>query len=71
MPGGQTTPKACRSLDDPAAAMTRWLAVAGRGVQRPSSITNLDKVIVIMTDGENTQNRWTSPASSIDARADG
>ena len=34
----------------------------------PVAAPDLDKVIVLMTDGENTQNRWTSSASSIDAR---
>ena len=34
----------------------------------PAPAPDLDKVIVLMTDGENTQNRWTSSASSIDAR---
>jgi Flp pilus assembly protein TadG len=34
----------------------------------PAPANDLDKVIVLMTDGENTQNRWTSSASSIDAR---
>ena len=34
----------------------------------PAPAPDLDKVIVILTDGENTQNRWTSTASSIDAR---
>ena len=29
---------------------------------------DLDKVIVLVTDGENTQNRWTTSSSSIDAR---
>jgi Mg-chelatase subunit ChlD len=29
---------------------------------------DLDKVIVLLTDGLNTQNRWTTNASSIDAR---
>lgn len=29
---------------------------------------DLDKVIVLLTDGENTQNRWTTSTSSIDAR---
>lgn len=29
---------------------------------------DLDKVIVLLTDGQNTQNRWTSSTSSIDAR---
>jgi Flp pilus assembly protein TadG len=29
---------------------------------------DLDKVIVLLTDGDNTQNRWTSSSSSIDTR---
>jgi Mg-chelatase subunit ChlD len=29
---------------------------------------DLDKVLVLLTDGENTQNRWTSTPSQIDAR---
>jgi hypothetical protein len=44
--------------------MTRRLAVADRAIQRPASATDLDNVIVMMTDGENTQYRWTSTASS-------
>ncbi|AMN42476.1 vWA domain-containing protein [Rhodoplanes sp. Z2-YC6860] len=34
----------------------------------PQPAPDLDKVIVILTDGLNTQNRWTSSESSIDAR---
>lgn len=34
----------------------------------PAPAPDLDKVIILLTDGENTQNRWTSTASSIDAR---
>jgi Flp pilus assembly protein TadG len=34
----------------------------------PAPAPDLDKVIVLMTDGENTQNRWSSSASAIDAR---
>jgi Flp pilus assembly protein TadG len=34
----------------------------------PSPAPDLDKVIVLLTDGENTQNRWTTSASSIDSR---
>lgn len=34
----------------------------------PAPATDLDKVIVILTDGTNTQNRWSSSESSIDAR---
>jgi Flp pilus assembly protein TadG len=29
---------------------------------------DLDKVIILLTDGQNTQNRWTTSQSSIDAR---
>lgn len=29
---------------------------------------DLDKVIVLLTDGDNTQNRWTTSSSNIDAR---
>jgi Flp pilus assembly protein TadG len=34
----------------------------------PVPAPDLDKVIIILTDGENTQNRWSSTASVIDAR---
>ena len=34
----------------------------------PAVAPDLDKVIVLLTDGTNTQNRWTSSASSIDSR---
>ena len=34
----------------------------------PPPAPDLDKVIVLLTDGENTQNRWSSSSSSIDAR---
>ena len=34
----------------------------------PAAAPDLDKVIILLTDGENTQNRWTSSTSSIDAR---
>ena len=34
----------------------------------PSPAPDLDKVIILMTDGENTQNRWSSSQSAIDAR---
>jgi Flp pilus assembly protein TadG len=34
----------------------------------PAPEPDLDKVIVLLTDGDNTQNRWTSSGSSIDAR---
>ncbi len=31
---------------------------------------NLDKVIILLTDGENTKNRWSTNASTIDARTE-
>lgn len=34
----------------------------------PAPATDLDKVIILLTDGQNTQNRWTSSTSTIDAR---
>jgi hypothetical protein len=34
----------------------------------PAPALDLDKVIVILTDGTNTQNRWTSSSTAIDAR---
>ena len=34
----------------------------------PAPALDLDKVIVILTDGTNTQNRWSSTESVIDAR---
>ncbi len=30
--------------------------------------TDLDKVIILLTDGDNTRNRWSGTQSSIDAR---
>lgn len=40
----------------------------GAPFNAPAAATDLDKVIILLTDGENTQNRWTSSSSSIDAR---
>ena len=34
----------------------------------PAFAPDLDKVLIILTDGDNTQNRWSSSQSSIDAR---
>jgi uncharacterized protein YegL len=36
----------------------------------PSPAPDLDKVIILMTDGENTQNRWSRTTSAIDARTE-
>jgi Flp pilus assembly protein TadG len=34
----------------------------------PPPAPDLDKVVILLTDGQNTQNRWSSAQSSIDAR---
>jgi Mg-chelatase subunit ChlD len=34
----------------------------------PPPSPDLDKVIILLTDGQNTENRWTDSTSSIDAR---
>ncbi|HTK12393.1 MAG TPA: VWA domain-containing protein [Xanthobacteraceae bacterium] len=34
----------------------------------PAPSSDLEKVIVLLTDGDNTQNRWTTSANAIDAR---
>ncbi len=34
----------------------------------PAPAPDLDKVLIVLTDGTNTQNRWTSSSTSIDAR---
>ncbi|MCC6890744.1 MAG: VWA domain-containing protein [Hyphomicrobiales bacterium] len=34
----------------------------------PAPAPDLDKVIILLTDGQNTQNRWTSSTSAIDSR---
>jgi uncharacterized protein YegL len=36
----------------------------------PAPSKDVDKVIVLLTDGENTQNRWSTSSSSIDARTE-
>jgi len=42
--------------------------VAPFNAPEPEPAPDLDKVIVLLTDGTNTQNRWTSSSSSIDSR---
>jgi len=34
----------------------------------PASAPDLEKIIILMTDGDNTQNRWTNSQTSIDSR---
>jgi hypothetical protein len=36
----------------------------------PAPEPDLDKVIIMLTDGDNTQNRWSSTQSVIDDRTD-
>jgi Flp pilus assembly protein TadG len=36
----------------------------------PASAPDLEKVLVLLTDGDNTQNRWSSSQSAIDARTE-
>lgn len=36
----------------------------------PSTSPDLDKVIILLTDGQNTQNRWSSSTTSIDSRTE-
>jgi hypothetical protein len=36
----------------------------------PAPAPDIDKVVILMTDGDNTQNRWTSAQSAIDARTE-
>lgn len=45
-------------------ALTANLPLVGASSPQP----DLDKVIILLTDGENTQNRWTTSTSSINAR---
>jgi Flp pilus assembly protein TadG len=42
----------------------------GAPFNAPAPAPDLDKVVILLTDGENTQNRWTSSSSSIDARTE-
>ena len=36
----------------------------------PATAPDVDKVIILLTDGENTQNRFTSSTTSIDSRTE-
>jgi hypothetical protein len=48
-----------------------WQALtAAAPYNAPSTAPDLERVIVLLTDGENTQNRWTTSTSSIDARTE-
>ena len=40
----------------------------GAPMNAPSTAPDLDKVIVMLTDGTNTQNRWSGSQTAIDAR---
>jgi Flp pilus assembly protein TadG len=46
-----------------------WQTLASNApFSAPAAAPDLDKVIILLTDGLNTQNRWSSTASVIDAR---
>lgn len=46
-----------------------WETLAPTGLfNAPSTAPDLDKVMIVLTDGLNTQNRWTTSATSIDSR---
>lgn len=46
-----------------------WQTLAPNGpFNAPAPAPDLDKVIILLTDGQNTQNRWGSSQTSIDAR---
>jgi Flp pilus assembly protein TadG len=48
-----------------------WQAVtAAAPFNAPAHASDLEKVLVVLTDGDNTQNRWTTSGSSIDARTE-
>ena len=44
--------------------------VAGGPFNAPAPSPDLEKVLVLLTDGDNTQNRWSSSQSAIDARTE-
>lgn len=50
--------------------MWAWHALSASEplTEAAASAPNLDKIIVLMTDGENTQNRWSTTSTVIDAR---
>jgi len=48
-----------------------WQAISPvEPMNAPSPAPDLDKVIVLLTDGQNTQNRFTTSTSSIDSRTE-
>jgi Flp pilus assembly protein TadG len=50
---------------------TAWQTLTtGVPFNAPESATYLDRVIILLTDGTNTQNRWTLSSTSIDARTE-
>ncbi len=53
----------------PSACTWGWQTLAWSGpFNAPAPSPDLDKVIILLTDGQNTQNRWSSSPSPIDAR---
>ena len=49
-------------------AMAWQTLTAAAPYDAPAKAPELDKVVVLLTDGTNTQNRWTTSSSSIDSR---
>lgn len=49
-------------------AMAWQTLTAANPFNAPQKADDLEKVIVLLTDGENTQNRWTTSSTSIDSR---
>ncbi len=48
-----------------------WQALTATSpLNAPPAAKDLDRVIVMLTDGENTRNRWTNSTSSIDQRTE-
>jgi Flp pilus assembly protein TadG len=46
-----------------------WMTVSPNApFYAPAEADDLEKVIILLTDGQNTQNRWSTTQSSIDAR---
>jgi hypothetical protein len=46
-----------------------WQSLTGGApMNAPAASADTHKVIIFMTDGDNTENRWTTSQSSIDAR---
>jgi hypothetical protein len=52
----------------PGDRLAAWLGLAGRWRAFPGAADIYTDVVILMTDGLNTQNRWTTDQATIDAR---